>query len=315
MSNLLDSRSRTRKPRSVPERMHEDEVPVDEELVRRLLAAQLPELADEPLTIVEPWGTDNAIWRVGHELVVRLPRIHWAVGQVAFEAEWLPRLAPYLPTPVPIPVAIGKPAEGYPYPWAVHRWIPGTSARIEDIEDPVAFAHELADVTRSLWTIPTRGAPPARNRARPLQEYDAETRWFIEKCATLIDADPALEAWETALGAPPHQGPLVWVHGDLDGNYLLREGRLAGLVDWGSACVGDPAVDVQMVWSPLFDSTSREVFLRDLEVDDVTLARSKGAVVHQACGAVSYYSTTYPLIMERSWHKLEAVGVPRLPER
>lgn len=289
--------------------MHDDEVEVDAELVRRLLAAQLPALASRPLAEVEPWGTDNAIWRLGDDLVVRLPRIGWAAGQVELEATWLPRLAPHLPVELPVPVAVGEPGLGYPYPWAVHRWVPGTGAALERIDDPAAFARDLAEVVRRLWTVPVDGAPVARNRARPLRAYDAATRRAIDGASHLIDAADATEVWEQALAAEPHPGPPVWVQGDLEGNCLVRDGRLCGIVDWGSACAGDPAVDVQVVWSPLFTDASRQVFLDVLEVDDATLARSRGAAVNQACAALPYYLDTYPLIVERSWHKLAALGI------
>lgn len=92
----------------------------------------------------------------------------------------------------------------------------------------------------------------------------------------------------------------------------MRDGRLEGLVAWGSACAGDPAVDIQVVWSPLFTEASRRVFLEALRVDDATLARSRGAAINQACAALPYYLHTYPLIVERSWHKLASLGVPNL---
>ena len=289
--------------------MHEQEITVDDALVRRLLVAQMPQFADLALTIVEPWGTDNAIWRLGDDLVVRLPRIHWAAGQIEREALWLPRLAPYLPVAVPDPVAVGEPTDEYPYPWAVHRWIAGEGAALERIDDPTAFARDLAEVIRKLQTVPTAGAPPAGNRARALRDYDAATREAIDRASHLIDAPAALGVWESALAARPHDGPPVWVQGDLEGNCLVRDGRLCGIVDWGSACVGDPAVDVQVVWSPLFTEASRAAFLDALTIDDATLARSRGAAINQACAALSYYLDSYPLIVERSWHKLAALGV------
>lgn len=290
-------------------RMHVDEVDVDDALVRRLLAAQMPDLADRPLTVVEPWGTDNAIWRLGDDLVVRLPRIGWAAGQIGREATWLPRLAPHLPVAVPEPVAVGAPGEGYPYPWAVHRWIPGDAARLDLVDDPVTFALDLAHVVRSLQSLPTAGAPAARNRARPLHQYDEPTRRAIDQARHLIDAAAAIAVWEEALAAAPHAGALVWVHGDLEGNCLVRDHRLCGIVDWGSACAGDPAVDVQVAWSPLVTDESRRSFLDALEVDDATVARSRGAAINQACAALPYYLDTYPQIVERSWHKLAALGV------
>jgi aminoglycoside phosphotransferase (APT) family kinase protein len=108
--------------------MHRREVEVTAPLVRRLLDAQMPALADETLRRVDPWGTDHAIWRLGNDLVVRFPRIEWAADQPAREAIVLPFLAPRLPVAVPEPVAVGEPGFGYPYPWAVHRWIAGERA-------------------------------------------------------------------------------------------------------------------------------------------------------------------------------------------
>lgn len=241
--------------------MHEDEVAIDEAVVRRLVADQFPALATRPLTLVEPWGTDNAIWRLGDDLVVRFPRIHWAVDQVGLEATWLPRLAPHLPVAIPRPVAVGAPGHGYPHPWAVHRWLPGTNASSGTLGDPARFARALAEVVRALWRVPPEGAPAARNRARPLAALDGEVRTFIDRSAEVIDADAALAAWNRALQAPPHEGPPVWVHGDLDGNCLVDGGRLSGIVDWGSACAGDPAVDVALVWSSLFTAEARSAFL------------------------------------------------------
>ncbi|MCP4223193.1 MAG: phosphotransferase [Actinomycetia bacterium] len=198
-------------------RMHDEEVNVNEALVRTLLVAQMPNLADQPLTKVEPWGTDNAIWRLGDDLVVRLPRIHWATGQIDRDATWLPRLALSLPVPIPEPIAIGEPGSGYPYRWALHRWIPGEGAKLNRVSHPETFALELADFVQKLQVLSTDGAPAARNRARPLHEYDPETRRAIDRSSDLIDADAATAVWEEALAAPPFKGPPVWVHGDLEG--------------------------------------------------------------------------------------------------
>lgn len=290
--------------------MHADEVPVDAALVRELLAHQLPHLAELPLTIVEPWGTDHAIWRLGDELVVRLPRIGWAVGQVAKEAAWLPVLAGHLSVAVPAVEAVGAPSDRYPFPWAVHRWLPGRGADHAPLPDPEGFAEELAGVVRELWSVPPDGAPPAHNRARHVAEYDDAARRAIAGAAELVDAHAALDLWEGALAADPHGGPPRWVHGDLEGNCLVdATGRLCGLVDWGSACAGDPAVDIQVVWSTLFTEESRARFLAMLDVEEATLARARGAAVQQACAALPYYLDSYPEIVRRSVHKLRTLGV------
>jgi len=290
-------------------RMHGEEIEIDDALVRHLVATQFPELAERRITKVEPWGTDNAIYRLGDDLVIRLPRIHWATEQVEREATWLPRLAPYLPIAVPEPIAVGEPDIGYPYRWAVHRWLLGDGATISRMDDPLGFALSLANVVRALQTVPTDGAPKACNRARPLQDYNDATLGAIAFASELIDDERARAVWEEALAAPPYRGAPVWVHGDIEGNCLLTNGQLSGIVDWGSACAGDPAVDIQVVWSPLFTDDSRLAFLEALDVHEATLARSRGAAIHQACAALPYYLNTYPLIVERSWHKLAVLGV------
>src|SRR5271169_4624107 len=211
-------------------RMHKDEIEVDEFLVRHLLSTQLPHLSNHPLTKVVPWGTDNAVWRLGDDLLVRLPRIHWASGQVNLEATWLPRLAAFLPVAIPEPIAIGSPDGAYPWHWGVYRWLPGDAAGPSTINDPIKFAIDLAEVVRALGTIPTDSAPEATNRARPLQAYNDETLLTIEWVKNLIDAEAARAVWETALAAPPHKGAPVWVQGDLEGNCLVQAGRLSGIV-------------------------------------------------------------------------------------
>lgn len=291
--------------------MHEGEVDIDAALVERLLRDQAPSIASMPLTVVEPWGTDHAIWRIGDEFVGRFPRISWAATQPALEARWLPWLAPRVPIEVPEPVVLGQPAFDYPFQWGVHRWLDGQPAIVDGVADPIEFARALAGVVRALRALPVDDAPPAHNRARPTAVRDRSARAVIERARDFIDVATALAVWEDALAAPPHSGPPLWVHGDLDGNCIVRDGNLTGLLDWGSACVGDPAVDVATIWSPLFTTESRAVFVDALEVDDATLARSRGVALEQACAALPYYLHTYPGIVVRARHQLRELGVLR----
>ena len=174
-------------------------------------------------------------------------------------------LASHLPVPIPEPVALGRPDSEYPFAWSIHRWLLGELAGPDTIVDRSAFADSMLDVIHGLRKAPIDGAPP------PPIEPD---RWLSTTKARvrqsrvlqdLIDAKAALKVWETGLAAAPHRGALQWVHGDLEGNCLVLNGYLGGLVDWGSACVGDPAVDVQVAWSPLLTDESRVRFLRASE--------------------------------------------------
>ena len=270
-------------------RMHADELEVDVPLVRRLLAQQFPTWSELPLEPVLQRGTDHAIFRLGDELSVRLPRIAWAVGQPELEQEWLPRLAPHLPLAIPRPVALGRPGCGYPHRWAVHTWLPGEPATAGRLRDPVEAARDLARFITALRGIDTIDAPAA-GRGEPLATRDEQTRIWLARLGGAVDATAVTEVWEAALAAPVWDGPPRWVHGDLDSrNLLARDGRLSGLVDFGGLGVGDPACDVSTAWK-LFAGESREVFGAELDVDDATWARARGHVVSQALGALAYYT-------------------------
>src|SRR3954447_3523934 len=133
--------------------MHADEVDTDPRLARRLLAAQFPEWASLPVRPVPSGGTDNALYRLGADLAVRLPRIGWAVDDIEKEQRWLPRLAPHLPLAVPGPLGSGQPAEGYPWPWSVYRWLPGEDAAAGGLRNLAEPALDLAGFVAALHGI------------------------------------------------------------------------------------------------------------------------------------------------------------------
>jgi aminoglycoside phosphotransferase (APT) family kinase protein len=264
--------------------MHADELLIDEALVRRLLAEQFPDWADRPLSRVQPEGTVNAIFRLGDELSLRLPRRDGPTEPGGKELEWLPRLAPQLPLEIPVPIAQGHPSDGYPWYWDIHRWVDGDSAPVVAI-DAVQAARDLAALVAALQQVDPAGAP--RGRGIPLAERDPDIRYWLGR----YDGAPAVTpAWERALAAPPWDGPPVWHHGDLDvRNWLVRDGRISGVIDWGSMGVGDPACDVMGAWK-LHSGAARDAFREALAVDDATWERARGWVVSQAVAALAYYT-------------------------
>ncbi len=263
-------------------RMHADELDLDEELVRALLREQFPDWAELPLVRIEPAGTDNAIFRLGDRLAVRLPRVHGPEVEEDSEHEWLPILARALPVEIPLPVARGRPGRGYPWHWSVVTWLDGEIP----IEAPLAV-DELASFVAALRTIdPAGGPPPGARRGEPLATRDAWVRDALER----VDAPGAIELWELAAAAPEWDGPPVWLHADLDArNVLVRGGRLTGVIDWGCAGVGDPAVDVMAAWK-LLRRDDRERFRATLDVDEATWLRAKGWCLSQALIALGYYT-------------------------
>ncbi|MDH6213889.1 aminoglycoside phosphotransferase family protein [Streptomyces pseudovenezuelae] len=265
-----------------------DTVLIDAPLVRRLLAAQFPHWADLPVAPVPLSGMDNATFRLGDDLSVRLPRYARWVGQVEREHRWLPRLAPQLPLTVSEPVARGEPGEGYPYPWSVYRWLEGETATTANLADPVRTAHDLAGFLRALQGAdPTGGPGPEDSNAfrgvpmgdpRDSIAGEALVRSRIETLKTtgLVDTDAVTEVWEAALAAPAWDRPPVWIHGDLDtGNLLARDGRLSAVIDFGTLAVADPAVDLQPAWKFL-PARVRDVFREAVGADDATWARGRG---------------------------------------
>jgi len=274
-------------------KMHEGELDIGAELVGRLVAAQFPRLAGLPIRAVQPTGTVNAIYRLGDDLCTRLPRVRTYADDLEDEWRWLPWLAPRLPLRIPEPVAKGRPASGYPFPWAIYRWISGQPYADELIGDERQAARDLARFVAELRRIdPPAGAP--RGGRRPLRELDAVTRAAIESVRDVIDADAATAAWERALEAPAWEGTPVWLHGDLlRPNLLVGGGRLCAVIDFGSTGVGDPAADVVAAWS-VFGRSGRAAFRRALGVADGTWNRARGYALHQAALIIPYYAETNP---------------------
>lgn len=264
--------------------MHADELPVDDALARRLVDGQFPDWAGLPLTRVLPAGTDNAIFRLGDDLAVRVPRINGRTQSGAKEHEWLPRIAPLLPLDAHLPVAEGRPTAEFPWYWDVYTWVDGETLSVVDI-DPVQAARDLAAFVRALRAVDPKGAP--KGRGVPLAERDASVRKWLRN---LGDDSRLVAEWERALAVPPWDGPPIWSHGDLDArNWLVRDGRIAAVIDWGAMGVGDPAVDVMVAWK-LGTAEARTVFREELGVDDDTWARARGWALSQGVGAIAYYT-------------------------
>jgi len=284
--------------------MHADELAIDAALVARLLAAQFPRWADLPIERVDPSGTDNAIYRLGADMAIRMPRQRSSGHVPAEEFRWLPMLAPNLPLAIPQPIALGEPAEGYPCQWLICRWLEGENATLERIADPSQAAMDLAEFISALQAVDPTGGPAPDGRGGPLAPRDEWTRDSIAALADEIDVDLVTAAWETALQAPEWSGRPVWIHGDLDArNMLVQRGRLSGVLDFATMAVGDPASDVMVAWKML-PAEHRDTFRAALAVDDSTWARARGWVLSQALMALSYYTmqTNPTLVLEsRRW--------------
>jgi aminoglycoside phosphotransferase (APT) family kinase protein len=287
-------------------RMHDEEVETDAGLVRRLLADQFPQWAHLPIGPFPSTGTVNAIYRLGEDMYVRLPRVHWWADDLDRELRWLPKLAPHLPLAVPEPLAKGSPGQEYPFQWAVYRWLPGEPWSADRVLDEREAAADLARFVTALHRIDPSGGPPS-GRSKPLAMRDAETRTAIDSVRGIVDAEAAMVAWEAALRAPAWDGVPVWTHGDLlPPNLLVDRGRLSAVIDFGGVGVGDPACDVIAAWSVL-SGRARDAFRAGLPVDDGTWERGRGWALSIALLIIPYYPETNPAFVAMATRMVEEV--------
>ncbi|MHA7901327.1 MAG: aminoglycoside phosphotransferase family protein [Henriciella sp.] len=281
-----------------------------EDLARTLVDAQFPDYAELPIRAVASGGTDNAIFRLGAHLSVRLPKREDAVGQIEKEQLWLPRLAP-LPLRIPTPVQLGAPSAAFPFPWSIYDWCPGVPLSQAQVTDWSRLARHLAQFLLALRAKGTHGAPQAgaQNHFRgvALAKRDALTQAALTGISDLYPAAEMQAIWHSALEAPKFRGGPVWLHGDLQGgNLLIENGLLAAVIDFGLCGVGDPAMDLVVAWSVLPDSV-RQVFRQEIGADDAAWARGRGWALSVAAIALDYYRDRNPALSAISKQTIEAV--------
>jgi aminoglycoside phosphotransferase (APT) family kinase protein len=274
-------------------KLHDDEVDIDVGLVRRLLSVQFPQWSELPVERVDSTGTVNAIFRLGDQLAVRLPRTpRW--HDLDTELCWLDGLAARLPVAIPEAVARGEPDFGYPWPWAVLRWI---DARIWDPDDDgnsALAADDIAGFLEAVRALDPAGLPCAEPDPLPtLASSDGGVRSALEAATGMVDTDAVRSAWERALRVPEWEGPRVLLHSDvLAGNVLVRERRLHAVIDWAGVRRGDPARDLMAAWT-LFRGESRRRFRESVNTDDDTWSRARGWALTRISN-VAYYATSNP---------------------
>jgi aminoglycoside phosphotransferase (APT) family kinase protein len=291
--------------------LHDDELPIDVALVRALVDRSLPECASMTLSPLGSSGSSNALFRLGQELLIRLPRQPGGSATIEKEARWLPQLAPLLPVSVPNVLAVGEPGCGYPERWLVVRWIHGDVPTIgghgpDATAKRGALARDLANLVSTLHNIEvpeTALADPQLDwyRGAPLATRDTHTRGAVEACRKIteldLDLDAALDVWQRAMALPNIEQPAAtprWYHGDLLAeNLLVHDGRLAGVLDFGGLAVGDPTVDLIVAWHVL-DTASRDVFREAVGADDQSWLRGRAWALSLALGTFPYYWVTMP---------------------
>lgn len=269
----------------------------------------MPDYADAPVRRLASSGSTNALFRLGDEYIIRLPRQPGGSATISKEATWLPALGPRLPVSVPDVVAVFEPDRDYPERWSVVRWIEGEHPKVIDPETPVDprredLARDLAALLQAFRQadVPSDavGDPHLQwYRGEPLATMDQDTRKNIEHCRSLgdfeFDLDAAERIWDEAMklpGAADRATPR-WYHGDLAAeNLLVQDARLTAVLDFGGLSIGDPTVDLVVAWE-LLDPPARDLFRRQLGVDDATWLRGRAWALALTL-MIWYYWTTMP---------------------
>jgi aminoglycoside phosphotransferase (APT) family kinase protein len=291
--------------------MHADQVDVTADEVAALVAARFPRWRHLPVHPLTSHGTVNALFRLGDDLVLRLP-LRPATDatrrdELHREQDHARRIAAHVPLAVPQPVAIGAPADHYPGWWAVYRWIPGETASHRTIADAGTFATDLAGFVTALHAIDTGGRTwDGVSRGGPLPTRDHEVQRALAESTHLVDTARLARIWAQCRDAATAAAD-VWIHADLmPGNLLMRDGRLAAVIDLEALGVGDPAVDLMPAWN-LLPAGARGVYRRALGVDDAAWQRGRGWAIVQAIVALPYYVDTNPVMARTARDTLAAV--------
>ncbi|MFD0399410.1 aminoglycoside phosphotransferase family protein [Kitasatospora sp. NPDC127121] len=295
--------------------LHENEIFADQAVVRSLLREQRPHWAGLSVSPAGA-GTDNTMYRLGDDLLVRLPRTAQSAESVRKEQTWLPRLAPHLPCRVPEPVHAGTASAAFPLAWSVYRWIDGEEPGPGSVTDWPAFGADLAAVVKDLHCAPLMGA--VRHgaldwyRGGDLRDSDESITACFEKCRTIpgldlnLDIEHLRHLWKSALALPGPSGHQVWLHGDLKpSNLLVRQGRLHAVIDFGCLSVGFPDAEHATVWD--LPTPARQAYWDALGLDDVTWLRARAWAVGVAVGGLSYYWGTYPGFVGECLARLSAI--------
>jgi aminoglycoside phosphotransferase (APT) family kinase protein len=255
------------------------EIQITNELVQQLICEQRPDLAALPLTPLAA-GWDNTNYRLGNDLLVRLPHRQLAAQLVLHEQTWLPQLAPRLPLPIPAPIHNGTPTANYPWHWSISAWLSGEDADQHSLAPDQG--QRFGEFLRQLHQAAPSNAPHNPYRGVPLQHRQPAQSQRLDRLASVIpeQIEQLRALWHTALAAPIDIAP-TWLHGDLHPrNLLVHQGQISGVIDWGDLCSGDPANDLAAAWLVFDQAATRQAFWQAYgPINTATHQRAQGWAV------------------------------------
>ncbi|MFI4919676.1 MAG: aminoglycoside phosphotransferase family protein [Legionellales bacterium] len=257
------------------------------ELARKLIAEQFPEYAHLPITSVEKQGHDNRTYRLGSDMLIRMPTAESYALKVPKEQALLPKIMRHLSVSIPVPIKMGAASQAYPYPFSIYKWLEGVSINLLVLDNGCLekLASDLARFLKELQSIDNvEGPAPGQHnwwRGDHISVYDKGAREQISELSTVIDESKAIKLWERACETKWNQPP-VWIHGDFAiGNMLLKDSRLSAIIDFGGMALGDPACDLVIAWTFL-NEKARDIFFQKMALDEDTWLRAKAWALWKA---------------------------------
>ena len=257
------------------------------ELAHKLIAENFPEFSHLPMTDIEKQGHDNRTYRLGRDMLIRIPSTESYALKVPKEQELLPQLAKYLSISIPAPIQMGKPSADYPYHFSIYKWLPGKSINLLEIseQEKEQLAFDLAKFLKELQAIyfVEGPAPGLHNwwRGDHVSVYDKGAHEQIAELSYIIDTNDAINLWGKACATKWDKLP-VWIHGDLAiGNILMDRGKLSAIIDFGGTAAGDPACDLVIAWTYL-SKNAREIFIGEMNLDQDTWLRARAWALWKA---------------------------------
>jgi aminoglycoside phosphotransferase (APT) family kinase protein len=250
------------------------DVKIDEKLIYNLIEQQFPELSGLKAVFVDE-GWDNAIYKLGEQYCLRLPRRHAAVELILNEQKYLPLLKTQLTIPAPYPIKTGSPSDLFPYPWSVLPWFEGECADI----NPLGKNHIkiFSSFLKNLHKPAPKNAPFNASRGVKLEDRAQYIQKRIDSLSKKTDIlkREIVKVWETGLCAN-YSADNVWLHGDLHAkNVLVSEREVSAIIDWGDITSGDPATDLASVWTLFESRDDRDKLLESYGLDQDTYNRAR----------------------------------------
>ncbi|MGV0923713.1 phosphotransferase [Empedobacter tilapiae] len=291
-------------------KMHNNEVTINEDLVKKLIQTQFPEYSNLKLEKVQSFGTDNVLFRLGEKMLARFPKIDWAIGQIEKEIIWMPRLAEVLPVRIPNPLKLGIAQDKYPWNWGIYEWIIGNVHSIYELKNNVELVYEISHFLSKLQEVNSEQAPIFHDYKYLLKSQNEKIIIAIDACRSYLNelSIKKIQAiWQLSINLPSWGQNPIWTHGDLhSSNLLFREEKLYAILDFSQLQLNDPAVDLTIAWNT-FDEKNRKLFHEILTIDENTWLRGRAYALMKALYAIPYYQNTNPEIIERSYFTLQQI--------